>query len=120
MRIKQDSGLKNENVFLVESKWPTQRLVLQGKFPLRLIMITQKHAKWMMGFSKQHNIQLVPPGTSLEDAIANLKLENNTESSSSSDSTSSSVVKPNAGKPLKVFLVSEEVMEGITNIIHLN
>ena len=49
LRIKPDSGLKNENVFLVESKWPTQRLVLQGKYPLRLIMITQKHAKWMLG-----------------------------------------------------------------------
>jgi hypothetical protein len=52
LRIKQDSGLKNEHVFLVESKWPTQRLVLQGKYPLRLIMITLKHARWMLGFAR--------------------------------------------------------------------
>jgi hypothetical protein len=124
LRIKQDSGLKSENVFLVESKWPTQRLVLQGKYPLRLIMITQKHAKWMLGFARQHNIPLVPPGTTLEEAIAKLSIEsennNNGSSSSSSSSSSDSSVasattrKSNAGKPLKVFLVSEEVMEGIS------
>eukprot|EP00026_Physarum_polycephalum_P006121 Phypoly_transcript_06162.p1 GENE.Phypoly_transcript_06162~~Phypoly_transcript_06162.p1 ORF type:complete len:538 (+),score=100.36 Phypoly_transcript_06162:93-1616(+) len=119
LRIKQDSGLKNENVFLVESKWPTQRLVLQGKYPLRLIMITQKHARWMLGFARQHNITLVPPGTTLEAALADMSVqdkgkekEKENESSSSSGSLAN-----NRGKPLKVFLVSEEVMEEILGYV---
>lgn len=106
LRIKADSGLKAENVFLVESKWPTQRLILQGKYPVRLVMITDRHAKWMLGFARQHGITLIPPN---QLSIENMNINDGSTVTTAEIATSSATT----GRSLKVFLVSQEVMEGI-------
>jgi len=41
-------------LFLVESKWPTQRLVSSNKFKIRYIMLTYKHAKWAIPFFSKY------------------------------------------------------------------